>query len=159
MKRVALIVGLALVLPATASADPFGPNETNAFNIATAYWNAQPTNCTSIDEQTVPQSQLGAPTTLGRATITTGAPEPCFLYVETGLPFDVLCPLMAHEVGHLLGYRHSADPASIMYPNIGPASLVPGCAVASPPIHVRPPMLSRNCYRRRGCVANHRKSA
>jgi hypothetical protein len=41
--------------------------------------------------------------------------------------WELLCDLMAHEYGHLLGHGHSATPDSVMYPNLFVAAEPEAC--------------------------------
>ncbi len=42
-----------------------------------------------------------------------------------------MCSVVAHEWGHLLGYPHSDDPASLMYPFV-PVGVLPPCSTTAP---------------------------
>lgn len=51
----------------------------------------------------------------------------CALVLDASLadrPYSEVCPVVLHEVGHLAGFGHSPNPASIMYFT---APLVRGC--------------------------------
>lgn len=113
---------LALALAAPARAAPFTPTAERAYNVAVRYWRGGPTDCLTLDRQIVPDGSLpeGAE---GWATVAT-EPTDCVLYVERALVrpsmFVRLCGILTHEVGHLRGLDHSADPRSVMYPDPTP---------------------------------------
>lgn len=110
----------ALALAAPARAAPFTPAVNRAYNVAVRYWGGGPTDCLTLDRQIVPDGSLpdGG---IAWATIPTG-PTDCVLYVERTLArpdhWVQLCGVLAHEVGHLRGLGHSADPADVMYPGL-----------------------------------------
>lgn len=120
---------VALMSSGPAAAAPFPPRLNFAYDLATAYWGEQPVACATLDRQIVPPGSLGNPfigAISGRATqVPPGAaPESvnCFLYIDRAyaepIIFDLLCAVMVHNVGHLLGYEHSPDPHSVMNENI-----------------------------------------
>lgn len=42
-------------------------------------------------------------------------------------PFRLLCAVVVHEVGHLAGMKHSANPRSVMYPRCSEKNIPPRC--------------------------------
>jgi matrixin len=122
MKRVLLLAVVLLALGASsAKAEPFGPEENQAYEIAIGYWGREPTQCKTIEKTVEAVDGEGGHATQPSPEV---APYsmPCVLVInpEATHPFGVLCDVMAHEVGHLLGYGHSTDPASVMYPTPAP---------------------------------------
>lgn len=116
----AIAAVIVLVGATPASAAPFTPELDRAYNVAVEFWHTAPSNCTSLDREIVPDAMMpeGAE---GWATIP-ARPTPCVLYIRRTLAaprwFERACAVMIHEVGHLLGYQHSADPANVMYPEV-----------------------------------------
>lgn len=115
------VVGLAVSAP-VATAAPFTPQLDLDYAVAVEYWGHAPEACATITAEVTPEE----PNVAGRAT----EPEPgaaprsvsCALWVGRYYANPELaeeaCKLMIHEVGHLLGYSHSDDPASPMYPSL-----------------------------------------
>lgn len=119
-KTFVAVAAVTLAVAAPASAAPFTPELDRAYNVATEFWHKTPTNCTSLDREIVPDEAMPDEAE-GWATIAT-EPTPCVLYIRRTLAeprwFERACAVMLHEVGHLLGYEHSADPANVMYPEV-----------------------------------------
>lgn len=125
MRRAFLLATLAgaLLLGAPAAqAAPFGAAEQAAYQQAEAFWQRQPTSCTSVTQE-VGIVRSGE---RGWATVP-AAPGPCRIVVAPGLSAPWLCEVMTHEYGHLLGLGHSSDPADAMYPEMA-ALASPICA-------------------------------
>jgi hypothetical protein len=128
MATAALIVLLAV--PAMAQAGPFPPRLNFAYSLAIGYWGETPQACASIDKQIVPPGSLGNPLSdfaiSGVATQTEADAPPhsvdCILWIDRAyaepIIFDLLCAVMLHNVGHLLGMEHSDDPQNVMHENI-----------------------------------------
>lgn len=127
---IALVVAAVfLVVPIGAQAAPFPPRLNFAYKLAIDYWDQKPDACGSIDKQIVPPGSLGDPQ-IGAvsAKVTQPAPEVppgsvnCILWVDRAyaepIIFDLLCAVMVHNVGHLLGMSDTSDPADVMYEGI-----------------------------------------
>jgi hypothetical protein len=137
MKRLAATVALLIVLavPAAAQAAPFPPRLNFAYDLAIDYWGQTPQACASIDKQIVPAGSLGNPLSgfaiSGRATQPAADAAPgsvgCILWIDRAyaepIIFDLLCAVMVHNVGHLLGKEHHEDPANPMHEDIPVPSL------------------------------------
>lgn len=131
MRRLAFTVAAlaCFAAPLTAQAAPFPPRLNYAYNLAIDYWGERPAGCARIDKQIVPPGSLGNPEVgaiSGRSTKVpaNAAPGsvPCILWVDRAyaepIIFDLLCAVMLHNVGHLLGRGYSANPWSVMHPSI-----------------------------------------
>lgn len=114
---------------ATAGAAPFPPRLNYAYDLALNYWGTQPTGCLSIDKEVVAPGSLGDPEVgaiSGRSTqVPAGAAPgsvPCILWIDRAytepIIFDLLCAVMVHHVGHLLGNGYSSNPSDVMSPTI-----------------------------------------
>lgn len=126
-KRLAIaaaIFALALV-PATAQAAPFPPGLKFAYRLAIDHWGREPTACATIDRQVVPPGSLGNPEVGAISGMSSHVPPDappgsvnCFLWIDRAyaepIIFDLLCAVMFHHVGHLLGMEDSPNPRSVM---------------------------------------------
>lgn len=130
------IAALGFLAAPPASAAPFPARLDFAYELAVGYWGQEPSACSAVDREVVPHGSLGSLETKLIAGLATQVPPEtapgsvdCILWIDRSYAqpvlFSGLCALMIHEVGHLLGMGHSADPASVM--NEKPA-IPPICA-------------------------------
>lgn len=123
-RRFAIIFALICILLTlgvrTARAAPFTPALNLAYNLAISHW-GEPEGCLDVERAIVPDELM--PTHEGEATM----PEPgerlhCHVWIRRSLAplrmFGRACAVMFHEVGHLNGFDHNANPHSIMNPTI-----------------------------------------
>lgn len=120
-RQLRTIIGVAVVYLAAAtpcSAAPFTPELERAYDTAVRFWHVEPSNCESLDREIVDDAAMPEEAE-GWATIA-NEPTPCILYLRRTLAKPIMwvraCGVLIHEVGHLLGFEHSDDPANVMYP-------------------------------------------
>lgn len=112
-----------------ATAAPFPARLNFAYELALDYWHQQPTGCGTLDKEIVPQGSLGnseVGAISGRSThVPAGSPPgsiDCILWIDRAyaepIIFDLLCAVMVHHVGHLLGNGYSSNPSDVMSPTI-----------------------------------------
>ena len=77
MKRAMVFSLLLLVVPASATANPPSPSMRFAYDVATAHMGS-PTNCTSMDLQTIPNGERGFAALASPAPL---EPQPCYIYM------------------------------------------------------------------------------
>lgn len=127
MRWVAVVAIAAFfgAVPAVAQGAPFPPRLNFAYDLAVDYWGQEPTACSSVDKQIVPQGSLGNPrigAISGDSTHVAADAAPgsvnCILWIDRAyaepIIFDLLCAVMVHNVGHLLGLGYSSDPRNVM---------------------------------------------
>lgn len=132
MRWIAAAVAIAAFLgavPAVAQSAAFPPRLNFAYDLAVDYWGQEPTACSSVDRQIVPPGSLGNPrigaisgdSTHVEADAAPGSVD-CFLWIDRAyaepIIFDLLCAVMVHNVGHLLGLGYSPDPRNPMHERI-----------------------------------------
>jgi len=131
MKRIVLITVVVLALRvAGTEAYPFTPGLNRAYQDAVHYWGGEPSRCSSLDKEIVPNGALPEGAS-GWATIpASGAFTPCVLYVSRWLAkpleWGVACRVIVHEMGHLHGLQHNATPGDVMNPET--TQMPPICA-------------------------------
>ena len=131
LRYLTLTVALAVLAaaPAAAQAAPFPARLNFAYDLALDYWHQQPTACATIDKEIVPQGSLGnseVGAISGRSThVPAGSPPgsvDCILWIDRAytepIIFDLLCAVVVHGVGQLLGMEYSPDPNNVMNESI-----------------------------------------
>lgn len=127
--RVIALACLTLSLSVTqAFADPpittplYGLRYTDSLKIAVEFWDATPPCTVRMYAATNAQLEatVGYPADAAVRAVQTGPDCPVWIGPDYDDDFYdnriSVCGLIVHEVGHLLGYQHVNDPASIMYP-------------------------------------------
>lgn len=123
------VLAVFAAAPSAAQAAPFPPRLNFAYELALDYWHQQPTACGTIDKEIVPQGSLGNPeigAVSGRSTHVPAGSLPgsidCILWIDRAyaepIIFDLLCAVVVHGVGHLLGMEYSSDPRDVMNESI-----------------------------------------
>lgn len=121
---IAALALVALVGPATASANvPSYTARTNAANIARAYWHTRGESnvCLQGIEIKTHRMRSWPAGTLGYvSTIGGGKTGFCTVHLNSAWSWNAkkVCVVTIHEIGHRLGYRHTAMSASIMSPRV-----------------------------------------
>jgi len=129
----AITVPVVLALLATpAAAEPFTPELEADYAAALAWWGvSSPPQCATVDREILPVSPVASNEPYAAAWATQPAPGEegiaCRLdvfadHLKTGCVEEVE---IRHEVGHLTGHGHSADPESIMAPEPNIATWCP----------------------------------
>lgn len=137
VKRFLLITLGALLLSAPlAQADLFTPEAEAYYANAIQFWGKEPPLCVSISKEMQVALTVEGKTSPGKGLEFIGeasqpnpeyGPVNCFVLIKLGLESWELCRVIMHEVGHLEGLGHSADPTNIMYPQISKREYAPGC--------------------------------
>lgn len=149
MRRTIVLAGLA----ATIAAVPAGAQDLAAFRPADSYpelgqvlptaraaWPGSP--CAGREEiaitDTLPpgasEGSLGAAATFGGRCLVVLKP----VLLQPGWGYE-LCVAVTHEFGHLAGFRHSDDPADLMYPLLDDVRYEPCRPATKPPDPPVPP--------------------
>lgn len=126
---IAAAMALLGIVPASAGAAPFPPRLNFAYNLAIDYWGEQPTACATVDKQIVPPGSLGNAEVGAISGQTSHVPADaspgsidCILWIDRAyaepIIFDLLCAVMVHGVGHLLGREYSSNPNNVMHESI-----------------------------------------
>jgi len=129
MKRLLLIaVMLGLVIASDAqAADTVPPNLAPAYDQALAFWGiASVPGCEVTVEEVafdLPAEGVSYGCHMTHAESDTGFIR---IHPTDSTPACLVAETIAHEMGHLLGYEHSADRDSIMYPS--GSRLTPFCS-------------------------------
>lgn len=108
------------LLPATAEAEvaQLSPALESQYRSALQTWGHPdgPPGCVAVDRRVVAPEAL--PGAFGRATQPPpGAHLACLFEIRSDTRRCAYREAVLHEVGHLVGYPHSDDPRSIMYPS------------------------------------------
>lgn len=128
---------------------------TASYAEAVAYWGGEPSWCASVElSEGVVEGELG------HADIPTAFGDECGIVLAPGLDGCLLASVMRHEVGHLRGLGHSADPANVMYPEVTDLLCpAPEAPAAAPAPRARPrKACRRTATRRAACRRGHRRT-
>jgi hypothetical protein len=127
---IVFVIGLAIV--DRAQARPFGPSEKAMYWLAVDYWGGkEPPLCDRIVLQVAEPINM-FPGYLGESNQPRSREEICVSNISTTVidrndPY-ITCRVIVHEVGHLLGYGHSDDPADVMYAYLMEETPAPFCS-------------------------------
>lgn len=164
MKRLALLATVLMLLGAgSAYADvsgitptetaPFSPDAERAYQIAVAYWGGEPSCPGGFERRMAPllaDTSGGQPA--GMAWRDGAELGVCHIVIQStssplfSLPFSRTCQIVIHEIGHLLGYGHSDDPANVMHWS-GGSPLPPACLVLRRELLAKLRVQQNRCYR------------
>lgn len=134
MKKTALLI-TTLVFAifntnAIASEIVSDPKIQSDVEIAIKYWNADtvcPSGISVIREQWLPDTNVWAAAVSGVCTIALDPDWFPSLPTTNVKWYDaVMCSIIVHETGHIMGNLHSEDPRSIMYFEV-PLNVIKGC--------------------------------
>lgn len=112
MRLLKSILLIFLIFPSAAQAVTWQED----YELANVYWGGPSPLCSSVTIES--DEFLAEPGVIGQATIPSEAGTECSIKMKPGLSMYVQCYTMVHEDGHLHGYEHSLDPASIMYRSV-----------------------------------------
>jgi hypothetical protein len=120
-----MILAAALATVAVSLAGPAPATLNGDLEAAAAYWHQNtPVRCST---EAVSYTELPH-RVLGEATIPDPAQSgPCVMDIEPGLSRRLRCLTVVHEFGHWLGFHHSKNRRSPMFPIIGQGAIVPQC--------------------------------
>jgi Matrixin len=120
-----MIVAAALASAAVSIAAPAPATLHGDLAAAAAYWQqSTPARCST---EVATYAKLPG-LVLGEATIPDPARSgPCEMTIERGLSNRLRCLTVVHEYGHWLGFHHSKNDRSPMFPIIDRGAVIPEC--------------------------------
>lgn len=144
MRRAAVVLACVAGVAATATPASAETPLATSLRVAQEYWGGPPP-CGAITVRVV--ESFTAPEFDGSYADAVAYPNCVIEYLPRAFAKGLAsyCALTVHEVGHLHGHGHDADPASVMYPFV---PRVPACDAAGFRAH-RPPCRTKRASRRR----------
>jgi hypothetical protein len=120
-----VIVAAALASAAITLAAPAPATLQGDLHAAAAYWHQNtPARCSTEAASYAKLPGL----VLGEANIPDPAESgPCVMTIERGLTRRLRCLTVVHEFGHWLGFHHSKNDRSPMFPIIDRGAVIPEC--------------------------------